>query len=304
MTLRSACSFDVSWTMRPWRNHQDAVGQLEDFVEVFGDEQHGGAAIARLHDARADLGDRLEIEAEAGIGDDQHLHVLAQFAGQHRALDVAAGQVCGSARGGLAGLMLKRPIRPLALECMAIRLKNHLMRVNGGVSKARKARFSAVVMLPTQAFCSGISGRIWKWCRRISSRRAEILLALHDHASARRCAVGRPGPAPVRAGRCPKRRRCRRSRAAEPRATGPRKTCTPISLWAVTLSRIKPRLLPCSPAGLVCARRRRRDRRLAHHHFGHGRGRQVLDEPFAGQPALPQARRLRRKSPSLRGTCG
>ena len=55
------------------RHDRDAVGELEDFVEILGDEEDRGATVALLHDLRPDLGDRGEVEAEAGVGDDQHV---------------------------------------------------------------------------------------------------------------------------------------------------------------------------------------------------------------------------------------
>ena len=67
--------------------------ELEDFVEILRDEQHRRAAVALLHDLRADVGDGREVEAEAGIGDDQHVDVAGELARQHRALHVAAGEV-------------------------------------------------------------------------------------------------------------------------------------------------------------------------------------------------------------------
>ncbi len=75
------------------RHDGDAVGEFEDFVEVLGDEQHRRAAVALLHDLGADVGDGGEVEAEAGIGDDQHVDVAGEFAREHRALHVAAGEV-------------------------------------------------------------------------------------------------------------------------------------------------------------------------------------------------------------------
>ena len=73
-------------------HHHDPVGQLQQLVEILADQQHGGAAVARLHDLGMDLGHRREIEPEAGIGGDQHLDVAAEFARQHGALHVAARQ--------------------------------------------------------------------------------------------------------------------------------------------------------------------------------------------------------------------
>ena len=75
---------------RAARHHGDAVGELEDLVEVLRHQQHGGAAVALLHDLRADLGDRGEVEPEAGVGDDQHVDVAGELARQHGALHVAA----------------------------------------------------------------------------------------------------------------------------------------------------------------------------------------------------------------------
>src|SRR5947209_2232200 len=37
-------------------DHHDAVGDLQDLIEVVADQQHRGAAVARLDDLRADLG--------------------------------------------------------------------------------------------------------------------------------------------------------------------------------------------------------------------------------------------------------
>ena len=47
---------------------------------------------------RADLGHGGEVEAEARVGDDQHVDVAGQFARQHRALHVAARQAARWAR--------------------------------------------------------------------------------------------------------------------------------------------------------------------------------------------------------------
>ena len=57
----------------PVRHDDDAIGQLQDLVEVLAHQQHGGTAVAGLHDAGADLGDGREVEAEAGIGHDQQV---------------------------------------------------------------------------------------------------------------------------------------------------------------------------------------------------------------------------------------
>ena len=70
-------------------HHHQTVRQFEEFVEVLADQKHGGAAVTRRHDLGMDLGDRGEIEPEAGIGGDQHLDLAAEFARQHRAFPAA-----------------------------------------------------------------------------------------------------------------------------------------------------------------------------------------------------------------------
>ena len=52
------------------KHYDQAVGQFEQFVKTFADQQHSGAAIASRHDLRVNLRDRGEIEPEAGIGGD------------------------------------------------------------------------------------------------------------------------------------------------------------------------------------------------------------------------------------------
>ena len=73
-------------------HHDQTIREFEQFVKVFADQQHRGAAIARGHDLGVDLRHRREVEAETRIGGDQHFDVAAELARQHRALNVAAGQ--------------------------------------------------------------------------------------------------------------------------------------------------------------------------------------------------------------------
>ena len=89
-------------------HHHQTIRQFEQFVEVFADQQHRGAAVARRHDLGMDLGDGREIQPKAGIGGDQHLDLAAEFARQHRALHVAARQ-CRDRRIRRAGLDLVQP---------------------------------------------------------------------------------------------------------------------------------------------------------------------------------------------------
>src|SRR5262249_13760382 len=82
-------------------NHEDTIGKLENFIQVFRYEQHGGAAIARLHDLRADFRHGLEIEAETRIGSYQDFNIFAELAGEDGALNIAAGerpQTCAGQR--------------------------------------------------------------------------------------------------------------------------------------------------------------------------------------------------------------
>ncbi len=74
-------------------HHHDSIGKLEDFIQVFADQQNRRPAIAGLDDLGANLRRRREIQTEAGVGGDQHLDLLGQFTRQHRALHVAAGKV-------------------------------------------------------------------------------------------------------------------------------------------------------------------------------------------------------------------
>src|SRR5450755_796198 len=46
------------------REHQQARAEREQLVEVFADEQHGAAGVARVAQAAVDLGGGLEVEAE------------------------------------------------------------------------------------------------------------------------------------------------------------------------------------------------------------------------------------------------
>src|SRR5258708_22641496 len=77
----------------PLGNHQDAVRQFQYFVEIFGYEQDGRAAISCLHNLRANIRYCLEIQPEARIGGDQHLYFLGQLTSQDGTLNVAPRQV-------------------------------------------------------------------------------------------------------------------------------------------------------------------------------------------------------------------
>src|SRR5262245_60219694 len=55
----------------PTEDDRDAVRELEQLVEVFADQEDGGAAVAGRQDPVVDLGHRREVQAEDRIGGDQ-----------------------------------------------------------------------------------------------------------------------------------------------------------------------------------------------------------------------------------------
>ena len=75
------------------RHDRDAVGEFQDLVEVLRHQENGGAAVTLLHDLRPNVGDRGEVEAEAGIGDDEHVDVAGQLAREYGALHIAAREI-------------------------------------------------------------------------------------------------------------------------------------------------------------------------------------------------------------------
>ena len=74
-------------------DNDDAVGELEQLVEVLAHQQHRCAAVAHLHDLGVDLRHRGEIEPEAGISRDHHIDLATELARQHGALHVAAREI-------------------------------------------------------------------------------------------------------------------------------------------------------------------------------------------------------------------
>ncbi len=74
----------------PFAHHDDAVGQVQQFVQIFADQQHRRAAVARGHQAAVDFGHRGEVQAEHRVADQQQVSLFGQFASEHRALHIAA----------------------------------------------------------------------------------------------------------------------------------------------------------------------------------------------------------------------
>ena len=72
-------------------HHHDPVGEFQDLVQVFRNQQHGGACVARGHDPGARFRHRFDVQPEARIGDDQQPDNAVQFARQHAALHITAG---------------------------------------------------------------------------------------------------------------------------------------------------------------------------------------------------------------------
>ena len=75
---------------RAVEHHHETIGELQKLVEIFADQQHGRAAIARRHDLGVDLRDRGKVETETRIGGDQNVDLTGKLAGEHGALHIAA----------------------------------------------------------------------------------------------------------------------------------------------------------------------------------------------------------------------
>ena len=73
-------------------DHDDAVGEGEDLLELVGDQQHGDASVGGGAQALADELDRPDVEPAARLGGDEHGRLGGELAGEHDALLVAARQ--------------------------------------------------------------------------------------------------------------------------------------------------------------------------------------------------------------------
>ena len=65
------------------------IREFEDLVEVLGNKQHGRTLIPLVHELGANVCGRREVQAEAGVGRDEHANVAGEFARQDCALHVA-----------------------------------------------------------------------------------------------------------------------------------------------------------------------------------------------------------------------
>lgn len=73
-------------------NDHDTVGQAQQFVEVFTEQQHRRAIVAGVDQTLVDQRHAGEIQSENRVGNDQHGDVTGQFTGQYGTLHVAPGQ--------------------------------------------------------------------------------------------------------------------------------------------------------------------------------------------------------------------
>ncbi len=169
-------------------HHHDPVGQFQDLVEILGNQQHRRAAVARRHDTRAHFRHRLHVQPETRIGDDQQLHVPVQFARQHAALHVAAGQhpdrhfarrrAHAVGRDHALGAVRHRgPIQPGAMTFPAAAIEAAQVQIVGD----RHARHAAVAerLLRQHPHAARL---------RLLALRG-IALARHDHFARRRRAL-------------------------------------------------------------------------------------------------------------------
>ena len=73
-------------------DHDDAVGERKDLLELVGDQQDGDPAVGSGAQTLADELDRSDVETAARLGGDQHGRFGSQLASEHDPLLIAAGQ--------------------------------------------------------------------------------------------------------------------------------------------------------------------------------------------------------------------
>src|SRR5208282_5921419 len=79
----------------PAAQHDDAVGQREDLVELDGDEQNRLACVALADDAFVDELDRTDVDSPRRLADQHDLWIALDLAREHQLLLVAARKVGG-----------------------------------------------------------------------------------------------------------------------------------------------------------------------------------------------------------------
>ena len=151
-------------------HHHDAVGQLHQLVEVFADEEYGGAAVAHFEKTVVD-----ELRPHRNRGRNRGWRQPARgFRGPPTRAPGSRAVHCrptgyGSADPEAGGRTEKRSIRCMAARRNSAKFSSPA-REYGGRSKSRSARFSATVMPGTAALRRGSSGRIKTPRRRMVSR--------------------------------------------------------------------------------------------------------------------------------------
>src|SRR5581483_11914746 len=80
-------------------DHEDAVREGEDLLELQRDEEHRASRVALLDEAAVDELDRADVEAARRLRRDQHLRIAVDLACEDDLLLVPAGQRARGRRG-------------------------------------------------------------------------------------------------------------------------------------------------------------------------------------------------------------
>ena len=71
---------------------RQAVGRGEQLVQVLGDHQDGGAGFGEIEQGLVNARGGAGVDAPSGLGGDQHLWALLDFATDDELLQIAAGK--------------------------------------------------------------------------------------------------------------------------------------------------------------------------------------------------------------------
>ena len=148
----------AGWASDSWPRemHGDAVGDLEDLVEILADDQHRRAGAGEIDQRLADRRRGAGIDAPGRLVDDQHGGLAIEFAADDEFLQIAAGQRARF-RIGLALAHVEVLLDPLADVAAPRRSRGTRLRtspasaewrVSTTFSDEREARHRAM----TQAF--------------------------------------------------------------------------------------------------------------------------------------------------------
>ena len=200
-------------------DHDQPVADLEQLVEFLADDQQRAAGVAQREQFAADQRRGADIDAPGRLRDDQQLRLRVDLAADDELLQVAARQALRR-RAGAAGLDLealddagrpaprtRRGVDPAAAPTPP-RCASAACSAPGSASAPRRGR-----AVPRERS----AGRARR--RRRGEWRADVGWPNERD----RCRAPRAGPRPTArpsapAGRCPRRRRCRRSRRRAPRS--------------------------------------------------------------------------------------